>query len=88
MEHGDRVKSHRFTNRLRHICKKIEITSKSPHKIRKTYGSKLYDSKDVTEAFIITQMGHTDISCLKKHYYYNRMEVDEQTEMLNKAAIF
>lgn len=88
MEHGERVKSHRFRNRLRHICKKIGITSKSPHKIRKTYGSKLYDSKDVTEAFIITQMGHTDISCLKKHYYYNRMEVDEQTEMLNKAAIF
>ena len=88
MEHGERVKSHRFRNRLRHICKKIGITSKSPHKIRKTYGSKLYDSKDVTEAFIITQMGHTDISCLKKHYYYNRMEVDEQAEMLNKAAIF
>lgn len=88
MEHGERVKSHRFRNRLRRICKEIGITSKSPHKIRKTYGSKLYDSKDVTEAFIITQMGHTDISCLKKHYYYNRMEVDEQTEMLNKAAIF
>lgn len=88
MEHGERVKSHRFRNRLRHICKKIGIVSKSPHKIRKTYGSKLYDSKDVTEAFIITQMGHTDISCLKKHYYYNRMEVDEQAEMLNKAAIF
>lgn len=88
MDRGERIKSYRFRNRLRHICKKIGIVIKSPHKIRKTYGSKLYDSKDVTDAFIMTQMGHTDISCLKKHYYYNRMEIDDEVEMLNKAAIF
>lgn len=87
MENGERIRSYIFRNRLYTICKKLGIVVKSPHKIRKTYGSILYDSEEISEAFIISQMGHTDISCLKKHYYYNRMENNEKVNMLNKAAV-
>lgn len=86
MENGERIRSYVFRNRLYTICKRLGIVVKSPHKIRKTYGSILYDSDEISEAFIISQMGHTDISCLKKHYYYNRMENSEKANMLNKAS--
>ena len=37
---------------------------------------------------MIEKMGHTDISCLKKHYYYyNRMDSNEKMNMLNQAAV-
>lgn len=87
MESGERIRSYVFRNRLYSICKKLDIVVKSPHKIRKTYGSILYDSDEISEAFIMSQMGHADISCLKKHYYYNRMGNDEKSNMLNNAAV-
>lgn len=87
MSDGQRIRSYIFRTRLYALCKKLGIVIKSPHKIRKTYGSILYDAEGISESFIIRQMGHTDISCLKKHYYYNRMEIDEQVEMLNSAKV-
>lgn len=87
MRGGERIRSYVFRDRLTSICKELNIVHKSPHKIRKTYGSKLYDSKDVSEAFMIGQMGHTDISCLQKHYYFNRMSDEEKSKMLNDAGV-
>ena len=34
---------------------------------------------------MMEQMGHTDISCLKKHYYYNRMNDEEKRQILNQV---
>ena len=84
-ENGERIKSYVFRNRLYLNCKKVNAVRKSPHKIRKTYGSKIYDS-NIEESIICGQMGHTDISCLKKHYYYNRLNKQEKTEKLNMVA--
>lgn len=85
MQDGERVRSYVFRTRLYSTCKKLGIVVKSPHKIRKTYGSKLYDSGEVPESFMMEQMGHTDISCLKKHYYYNRMNDEEKRQILNQV---
>lgn len=85
MKDDERIRSYVFRNRLYTNCKKLNIVVKSPHKVRKTYGSKLYDSKEIPESFIMEQMGHTDISCLQKHYYYNRMNNEEKREMLNQV---
>lgn len=49
-----------------------------------TYSSKLYDSGEVPESFMMEQMGHTDISCLMEHYYYNRMN-EEKRQILNQV---
>lgn len=85
MQDGERIRSYVFRTRLYTNCKKLGIVVKSPHKIRKTYGSKLYDSGEVPESFMMEQMGHTDISCLKKHYYYNRMNDEEKRQILNQV---
>ena len=85
MQNNERIRSYVFRTRLYSNCKKLNIVMKSPHKVRKTYGSKLYDAGTIPESFMIEQMGHTDISCLKKHYYYNRMSSKEKQDILNSV---
>ena len=85
MQNNELIISYIFRSSLYSNCKKLDIVLKSPHKVRKTYGSKLYDAGTIPESFMIEQMGHTDISCLRKHYYYNRMSNKEKRDILNQA---
>ena len=82
---GKRIRTYVFRERLRNICRKLDITMKSPHKIRKTYGSILIDN-NVQESLVINQMGHTDIKTTKKHYYRNRMNYTEKKNIINHVA--
>ena len=82
---GKRLRAYVFNNRLRTICKRLNIKPKSPHKIRKTYGTILLDS-GVEESFIISQMGHTSIKTTKKHYYRNRKNSDGKSETINSIV--
>lgn len=82
---GKRIRTYVFRERLRNICRKLDITIKSPHKIRKTYGSILIDN-NVQESLVINQMGHTDIKTTKKHYYRNRMNYTEKKNIINHVA--
>lgn len=84
-ENGKRLNDNCFRQRLYRACDWAGIPRRSPHKIRKTYGTKLYDS-DLPKSFICNQMGHTDISCLEKYYYFNMMDRDEKLEALNKVS--
>lgn len=84
-ENGVRMNTQKFRNRLRNVCKAIDIVPKSPHKARKTYGTILLDSH-IDESLIINQMGHTDISCTKKHYYYNRKDISQKVSLINSVA--
>lgn len=81
---GERIRTYIFRNRLRTICKQTEVVTKSPHKIRKTYGSILIDS-GVDESLIIEQMGHTDIKTTKEYYYKNRKNDLQKAEMINNV---
>lgn len=79
---GERLKSYNFRERLRYICEhELRMKVKSPHKIRKTYGSILLDGK-VKESTILDTMGHTDISCTKDHYYFDRTGIEEKRQEL------
>lgn len=82
MENGERIKSYTFRNRLYSVCEITKVKKRGLHKIRKTYGSKLYDS-DLTKAAVAKLMGHTDISVLEKSYYYNLMDDDEIRDAIN-----
>ena len=82
---GKRIRSYVFRNRLRRNCINAKVVEKSPHKVRKTYGSKLYDSK-IPEAVICNQMGHTDISCLKSHYYFNLNSKKEMEKCIESVS--
>lgn len=81
-KNGHRVKTYSFRRRLRYICEsKIHIKSKSPHKVRKTYGTLLLDGK-VRESTVLDTMGHTDISCTRGHYYYDRSDIEDKRKEL------
>lgn len=84
MKNGTRVKTYSVRRRLYDVCEKTNIHKKSPHKIRKTYGTILMDG-NVDSMLIIGQMGHTDIQCTEKHYHRNRKDNDMKTEILSKV---
>lgn len=78
----ERIKALFFRKRLYSICCECGITPKSPHKIRKTYGSILLDN-GVDKRFILEQMGHADILCTENHYHRGRKTIDKKTEIIN-----
>lgn len=83
---GKRIKTYSFRRRLRYICdSKLHIKAKSPHKIRKTYGSILMDGK-VRESTILDTMGHTDIGCTKDHYYFDRSSIEDKRRELDMVS--
>lgn len=53
-------------------CKKLGIYRKSPHKIRKTYGTD----------------GHTDISSTENHYHRNRRSIDAKSQIISSLPEF
>lgn len=82
-KNGKRIKTYSFRRRLGYICEsKLHMKAKSPHKIRKTYGSILLDGK-VKESTILDAMGHTDISCTRGHYYFDRTNIEDKREELD-----
>lgn len=86
-ENGKRFTTNVIRRRLRNICDKLHIYRKSPHKVRKTYGTILLDN-NIDNKFIMGQMGHTDISCTEKHYHRNRRSYEKKTEIINAIPDF
>lgn len=84
---GERFSTVAIRRRLERVCKNAQVYRKSPHKIRKTYGTILMDN-NVDRRFIINQMGHTDISCSENHYHRNRKSIERKKEILNKIPDF
>lgn len=79
---GVRVRTYSMRKRLYYICDKVGCYRKSPHKIRKTYGSILLDN-NIDRTLIIQQMGHTDIECTEKHYHRNRKSSEAKAQILS-----
>ena len=84
MNGGERIRTYVFRSRLRTICKNSDVKMKSPHKIRKTYGSILLDD-GLAESLIVSQMGHTNIKTTKEHYYKNRRNAEQIMSELDKV---
>lgn len=85
MDNGERIRTYIFRGRVYKVCKDSEVKRKSPHKVRKTYGSILLDD-GVAESLVISQMGHTDIKTTKGHYYRNRRNAEQITNELDKVS--
>lgn len=86
MKKGKRIKTYSFRKRLRYICEeKININPKSPHKVRKTYGTILMDG-NVRESTLLETMGHADILVTKNHYYFDRTGIEDKRKELEKVA--
>lgn len=80
---GKRIHTYTVRKRIYFVCKKTGVYKKSPHKIRKTYGTILLDN-NVDNVLIQQQMGHTDISCTEQHYHRNRRDSDKKTQILSE----
>lgn len=86
-KNGERLHTHSIRMRLRRVCDKLGIYRKSPHKIRKTYGTILLDN-NVDNQLIIGQMGHTNILCTENHYHRNRRSIERKTEIISSIPDF
>ncbi|MDC7290172.1 site-specific integrase [Blautia schinkii] len=84
---GERLKTFSFRNRLYDVCKKTHCRPKSPHKIRKTYGSILLDN-NVDRRLVMGQMGHTDIACTENHYHRNRRSKNAKVQIISNIPEF
>jgi len=87
MKDGRRMTTNMFRNRLGKICKYLGIPHKTPHKIRKTYGSILIDN-NVDTRLITDMMGHTSIACTERHYHRNRKSLDRKSEIISSIPDF
>ena len=86
-EQGRRINTDMVRRRLWLICDKLHIPRRSPHKIRKTYGSILLDN-NIDRKTIEGQMGHTNIACTEKYYHRNRKHIDEKQNIFDSIPEF
>lgn len=84
---GKRLTVNTFRSRLRTINKNLEIVQKSPHKIRKTYGSILLDNK-IDKNLVTSVMGHTTILCTENHYHRNRKSIIVKSQIISSIPEF
>ena len=87
VKNGERVRTYMISERLGVICKNLKIYHKSPHKIRKTYGTILLDNK-VDNNLIMQQMGHVDIATTEIHYHRNRKNLEKKADIISALPEF
>lgn len=83
--HGKRMHTNQIRKRLYQICRNLDIPVRSPHKIRKTYGTILLDNH-VDSKVIEKQMGHTDISTTETHYHRDRKKDSQKRAIINSIS--
>lgn len=86
-KNGKRMTTNCIRRRQEKNCRKLDIYRKSPHKIRKTYGTILLDH-NVDNRLIMEQMGHTDITCTENHYHRNRRSIDAKSQIISSIPEF
>lgn len=74
----------RFTRKLKKACDDCGIDYKTPHKIRKTYVSTLYD-EDVNPKIIAKLAGHKTVEMTLSKYNKDRSSQKDRLESVNKA---
>lgn len=84
---NERIMTYMISDRLRLLCKKLNIYQKSPHKIRKTYGTILLDNK-IDNRMVEGLMGHTDIVTTEVHYHRNRKTLEKQAAIISELPEF
>lgn len=86
-EWGRRVTSEKIRRHLDRVLKKLDIYHKSPHKIRKTYGTILLDY-NVDKRLILDQMGHSNIQVSENHYHRNRKTLEKKSAIISNIPEF
>lgn len=87
MEKGNRFTTNVFRSKLSRICTKLNIPARSPHKIRKTYASIMFEN-GVDGKMIVKLMGHTNISCTENYYHRNRASKEQIADVIDSIPNF
>jgi len=85
LNESGRVTAPSLNKRIRRYCRKIGISEKGMHKIRKTYISTLIDSEDININYIREQVGHADERTTYGNYCFNRKSKDLTAQSMEKA---
>lgn len=85
-EDGKRICESGFRRKLYRACDDLKIPRRSPHKIRKTYATKLIYS-GVNEEIVKTLLGHNDIMTTRRNYVVAMDNPDYLRNELKKVAI-
>lgn len=83
-KNGSCIHKHSVCTRLYNLCNKFGFERKGMHALRRYYATKLINA-GVEEMIIISQMGHTDISTTRNHYYKNNSEKEYVVDRISRA---
>lgn len=84
---GKRITASAVRDRLTVINKKLGIYQKSPHKLRKTYGTILLDN-GLDNRLVVELMGHSNISVTENHYHINRRSLAKKQAIVSGLPEF
>jgi integrase len=82
---GKRIRGTYFSRKLRDVCRKVGISAKGCHAIRKTYCSQLLNA-GMPLAEVQHLMGHTSPRTTLSAYYYNNSSILSMQETLEAAV--
>lgn len=85
MNERGRVTAPALNKRIRRYCRKINISEKGMHKIRKTYISTLIDAEDININYIREQVGHADERTTYGNYCFNRKLKNLTAQSMERA---
>jgi integrase len=71
--------------KLRKLCERLDTTSKSPHKCRKTCISALLDCPSINNRTVQRFAGHSDLLTTYEYYSFERKTIDEQAQAIETA---
>lgn len=83
MRNGERLTSRQIAYVLEKYAERQGVGTKSTHKMRKTYASKL-NAADIPLDFIREQLGHSNLSTTLG-YIYNPLTEEETYSLLSNA---
>lgn len=78
------ITEHSVKSQLERSCERIGITPRSPHKIRKTYASRLYKN-GVSISDISKLLGHADETTTLKHYIFSLEDTSQVDKKVRNA---
>ena len=84
---GKRYHTDWVRRRLELVCNKLNISHKTPHKIRKTYGTILLDN-GCDRRLITDLMGHADVSTTENYYHRNRKSLEKKHDLVSAIPDF
>jgi integrase len=86
-DEGERLTANTISRRLSTVCNRLGLKVRSPHKVRKTVGTILFDAT-VDNRLILNQMGWSSEAVGETHYHRDRKSNDQKIGILSSIPEF